>query len=120
MLTCYSAILYLLNEYAQNRTVSPDSAIAMARLSPTSRLEILSGNPNCASAHLAIAKILERYETFLETTGAPEDELYRRFANRDESRRYGQEAAEFGGSVAEALAALGEGNGAQFYRLLLV
>lgn len=120
MLTCYSAILYLLNDYAQNGTVSPDTAIAMARLTPTSRLEFLSANPNCARAHVAIAKILERYENFLETTGAPEDELYRAFANRDESQRYGRQASEFGGSVAEALAALGEGSGAQFYRLLLV
>jgi hypothetical protein len=62
MLTCYSAILYLLSEYAEYGAVSPDSAVAMARLTPTSRLEFLLDNPKRANAQGAILKILHHSE----------------------------------------------------------
>jgi predicted nucleotidyltransferase len=41
LLTCYSALLYLLSIYSAQHTVHPDDAVTMAKLSPTARLEYL-------------------------------------------------------------------------------
>jgi predicted nucleotidyltransferase len=43
LLTCYSALLYLLATYVNQNTVHPTDAISMTMLSPTERLEWLLG-----------------------------------------------------------------------------
>lgn len=120
MLTCFSAILFLLNEYALHKTVTPDSVRRMTRLTPTKRLEELQNEPQCKEAHGAIARLLKQYDKFLETTDASESDLLRRFSTSESSRSYIQEANEFGNSVAEALDAIGRGSALRFYRLLIV
>ncbi len=120
MLTCYSAILFLLNEYAINSTVTPDSVVEMTKLTPTMRLECLRKEPRCEAAHNAITKLLEQYDKFLRTTDASEQELLQRFATSELSRSHMEEAYEFGDSVAQALGAIGKGRASRFYRLLIV
>jgi hypothetical protein len=71
-------------------------------------------------AHGAIAKLLEQYDKFLETTGASELDLLKRFSTGKSSRSSLQEASEFGDSVAEALGAISKGSACRFYRLLIV
>ena len=120
VLTCFSAILFLLKEYASHNTVTPDSVREMTKLSPTMRLEELRKEPQCRDAHDAITKLLEQYDKFLKTTDASEEELLQRFATSESSQSYFQEAYEFGDSVAEALSAIGKGSASRFYRLLIV
>ena len=120
MLTCYSAILLLLHEFALHGTVSPDSVLKMIRLTPTMRLEKLIQEPQCSAAHAAIATLLSRYHSFLRTTDLPEQELIRLFSTTESTRKYAEEAYKFGDSVADALAAIGNGKAQRFYRLLIV
>lgn len=54
LLTCYSAILYLVAVYVQNKTVHPQDARAMIELTPTQRLEALRSQPHLLDAHAVL------------------------------------------------------------------
>ena len=118
LLTCYSALLYLLAVYRKQDSVSPADAMAMIGLTPTQRLEWLMDQPYLAEAHPAVSRLLDRYERFLETTNAEESELIGRFLDKDTNRTYMNAAYEFGDFVFEALNHIGDGN--RFHRLLIV
>ena len=120
MLTCYSAILFLLGRYAVYGTVSPDTALEMANFSPTKRLEHLLQEQKLNKAHRTITKLLRQYDKFLGATDVPEKDLIERFSDKGLSRKYFEEAAGFGNFVAEALSAIGTDRASRFYRLLIV
>jgi hypothetical protein len=120
MLTCYSAILFLLSKYMLHTTVTPDDALEMTKLTPTMRLEQLLSEQKCHEAFGAIRRLLERYNKFLEITNASEENQLKLFATSESSRGHIAEAYEFGDSVAEALNAIGSGAASRFYRLLVV
>jgi hypothetical protein len=118
LLTCYSALLYLLALYSIQKTVSPADAMAMISLTPTRRLEWLLSQPSLKHAHEKITELLAQYERFLETTNASEKELIHRFMDRVTSREYMGAAYRFGDVVFDVLSSIGNGN--QFHRLLVV
>lgn len=118
LLTCYSALLYLLALYGHQKSVSPSDALEMIRLTPTQRLEWLRDQPYLSSERDAIIKLLAKYEIFLETTNAEEKELIRRFLDKDTGRNYTVAAYEFGDLVFEVLNGIGKGG--RFHRLLVV
>ena len=118
MLTCYSALLMLLYQYKTERTVRPEMAVEIARLTPTRRLEWLLQQEEAQVAHAAIRQLLDRYDKFLSVTNAPESELVQQFSTINFVSDRFKEAWEFGESMADALYKLGEGN--RLYRLLVV
>lgn len=118
LLTCYSALLYLLAVYSSESTVSPSDAMAMINMTPTQRLEWLLERSDLSRAHTAISKLLGQYERFLETTNIGEMELVNRFMDKQTSRSYMHAAYEFGDVVFEVLTAIGNAN--RFHRLLIV
>jgi hypothetical protein len=118
MLTCYSALLYLLFIHSKNHTVHPEDVIYMIGLTPTERLEYLHRQPRLAQAHTSLDKLLVQYELFLGTTNQPEEELINRFMNKTDSAKFMGNAKEFGDSMFEALSQIGESS--DFYRLLVV
>lgn len=118
LLTCYSALLYLLAIYGHNGTVSPAEATAMINLTPTARLEWLLGQPDLASSHSKIGELLAQYEKFLGTTNAKEEQLISQFIDKSASRTFLADAYQFGDLMFEVLN--GIGNGSRFHRLLVV
>lgn len=118
LLTCYSALLYLLAVYVNQRTVSPSEALAMIAITPTQRLEWLLTQPHLAQAHSAIQKLLDQYEIFLETTNFAEKELVEGFSDSSRARTYMSDASKFGDLVFEVLRSIGGNN--PFHRLLVV
>jgi predicted nucleotidyltransferase len=118
LLTCYSAILYLLALYGIQNTVSPSDAVKMVRLTPTERLEWILGTSQLSHAHGAVRKLLDQYEDFLTTTNAKERDILAALKDRDTSKAYMSAAYKFGDSVFEALTSIGRGN--RFHRLLVV
>jgi predicted nucleotidyltransferase len=116
LLTCYSALLYLLGVFAARKTVTPADARAMVASSPTERLDSLA--QNFGSDKEIVGKLLDAYERFLTNTDASEDELVKRFMDSAISRRYFTEANEFGDLVWQLLEATGRGT--RLHRLLLV
>jgi hypothetical protein len=118
LLTCYSALLFLLAKYRDAGTVHPSDATSMVYLSPTQRLEQLRESPCLAHIRVTIERLLEQYEKFLVTTSIGDKELVERFMNKEESQKYLKDAYDFGDLFFEAFDSLGQGN--KFYRLLVV
>lgn len=118
LLTCYSGILYLLAVFRRDRTVTPEHAIEMARLTPTGRLEWLLKEPDFSDARGVIESILCQYSIFLDSTNKPKEEQIFMFSNRSSSFRYLNQANEFGDLVFKALNLVGKDS--LFHRLLVV
>lgn len=118
LLTCYSALAYLLVTHARSGTVKRDDAKHMVSLTPTERIEWISQQPEFGFVSPKTDEILRVYERFLQTTSEDETELIRRFMDVSEASRLIDEAKELGEAMYELLAALGKGS--IFYRLLVV
>jgi hypothetical protein len=118
LLTCYSAVLYLLAIYDQQKSVHPQDALNMISMTPTTRLEWLRDHTSLSDARSTIERLLGHYERFLETTDAPETELINRFMDKDQTRKYVESAYEFGDLVFDALMRIGKST--RFHRLLVV
>ncbi len=117
LLTCYSALLYLLVLFLRNRTVSPENIFSMVALTPTERIEWLSRQSEVAQARSKLEELLALYEEFLVRTDASEDELVERLMDKTKSKEF-ESAYRFGDLVFEVLQAIGGGN--RFHRLLVV
>jgi hypothetical protein len=118
LLTCYSALLYLLAVFSDHQTVSPADAIDMIGRTPTGRLEWLLDQQHVESAHAKIRDLLECYESFLKVTDAPERDLVDQFKNAETSRERMRAAYKFGDLVFDVLSIIGQGH--RFHRLLVV
>jgi predicted nucleotidyltransferase len=118
LLTCYSAILYLLAVYERQKTISPSDAMSMIELTPTERLEWLLSQPHLSNAHPGISQLLNKYDQFLEATNVEKATLLHRFMDRETSRSYLEAAQKFGDLIFEVLTTIGQGN--RFHRLLVV
>jgi len=118
LLTCYSALLYLLAVSAKNKTVSRADAAEMVKLTPTARLEWLLHQRRLTDAHSGIRKLIQLYEKFLANTDATEEVLIERFLDLKGSRQYIEEQHKFGDLVFQVLGAIGQQKG--FHRLLVV
>lgn len=119
MLTCYSALLYLLAIYRTRATVSPVAALTMTQLTPTGRLEWLIRQNSLSSSRQLLMEILQQYDGFLKTTNVREAALLKNFEDKDASRRFIESAYSFGDLIFEALASIA-GKNNQFYRVLMV
>jgi predicted nucleotidyltransferase len=119
LLTCYSALLYLLAVHVQNGTVSPTDAIKMIDITPTERLEWLIKQPELTKAHTTVERLLQRYEEFLHRTDESEKVLVNRLLNDEQFNvQFKETAFELGDAVFEALEVIGAGN--RFHRFLVV
>lgn len=118
LLTCYSALLYLLAIYGAQKTVHPQDATCMIALTPTQRLEWLLGESRLNSAHDTLKELMNQYERFLETTNAEEQALIRVFMDSEKSRLLMGAAYKFGDLMFDALNHIGKDN--SFFRLLVV
>jgi predicted nucleotidyltransferase len=118
MLTCYSAVLFLLFVYGKNSTVTVDDARKMVTLTPTARVEEVFNQLNNSGPAGPIKHFLEKYERFLEVTNASEEDLTRTFLDDAEARKLRNEQSGFGDLAYEILYAIGHDN--QLYRRLVI
>ncbi len=118
LLTCYSALLYLLAIYVAKKTVPPDDAISMTRLSPTARLEWLLGREDLAAAHKTVRDLLDCYERFLGATDYSAEELAARFLDSAKGKEYSLSANKLGDLTFEAIEIIGQR--CAFHRVLVV
>lgn len=116
LLTCYSALSYLLAVYKETGTVTPADAREMVKKRPTERLESLLGKKQFSVAHPKIRKLLKCYEEFLKKTNVPETELISQFLKT--SKEFYAQENRFGDLVAEVLKLVGKNS--RLYRLLVV
>lgn len=117
VLTCYSAILYLMQVFAERKTVHPVDIRDMVRKSPTERLEWIATRPQFPHRTI-ISQILERYEQFLDETDRSERELVALFMERESTKAFTGKAHKVGDAVAGLLQKMGADN--ELYRYLIV
>lgn len=119
ILTCYSALLFLLETYAQKGAVSPEDAFAMVKTTPTARLEWLKNSNNKTVD--VVEKLLEQYNRFLASTNFDEAVLLRNFSQKEVAEKLSNEAAALGSLMFDALQVVGSvDSGKAFYRMLMV
>ena len=118
LLTCYSALLYLLVVFRKNQTVTPSDAAEMVALTPTQRLEWLLQQSEISHAAEKVNELINLYEAFLSRTDASEKDLVRVFMDKEKSKQYFESAYKFGDLVFELLHAISGDN--LFHRLLVV
>ncbi|MGA7079363.1 MAG: nucleotidyltransferase domain-containing protein [Terriglobales bacterium] len=116
MLSCYSALFYLLATFSKNGTVTPADAGTMISLSPSQRLEWMLDQPELKDAYPDIRNLIARYEEFLTKTEIPKEELIPPFV--ENAGDYLDSARQFGDLVFSVLQAIGRDR--EFYRVLVV
>jgi predicted nucleotidyltransferase len=118
MLTCYSAVLYLLFIYGRDRTVTPLDAQAMVSLTPTERVEFVASQLNGSGPATSIDELLGKYERFLDVTSASEDDLIKLFSEDTEAHKLRDEQSDFGDLAYTILYSIGHEN--SLYRRLVI
>ena len=117
MLTCYSALLYLLAAFDLEGTVSPASAKAMVTLTPTARLEWLLGRSEFVDAHQSLRDLLDQYEQFLSTK-SDREKLHAAFSDGPSAHELMAKAYAFGDTMFIAVSKIGKES--KLHRLLVV
>lgn len=117
VLTCYSALLYLMQVFHEQATVRPADVVDMVKLSPTERLEWINKRPGFAHG-VTVSKILDCYERFLESTNKDEAELIKLFMDPRSARSFTADSHEVGDAIVQLLQQMGSENG--LYRYLIV
>lgn len=118
MLTCYSALLFLLATFRREQSVSRDHAIEMTTMTPTARLEWLLEQDMLKEAHDQIRALLLRYNRFLQVTSVSEKDLASRVGNKKVWKEMKADAYAFGDAMAAVLEKVG--GGSRLYRLVVV
>ncbi|TJV43506.1 MAG: hypothetical protein E5Y02_11000 [Mesorhizobium sp.] len=115
ILTCYSAILYLLSVYGLKNTVTSDDAIEMCSMTPLERLFSLRDNPALSGSRKVIENLIDMYERFLQTTSQETASLERQIQDNE---GYTREDYRFGKEMFNAINSIGSEN--EFHRLIVV
>jgi predicted nucleotidyltransferase len=118
LLTCFSAILYLLAVFVEKKTVDTTDAAQMISLTPTQRIEWLLQNQALAHAHDKVVNLLRTYESFLQKTEPSESELLEILLHKEQAKEYLKDTHALGDTIYELLHAIGSKN--PFYRFLVV
>lgn len=118
MLTCYSALIYLLGIYRLHDTVSIENAKNMTRLTPIERLDWIAEESFFETAKGIIKNLRSQYEIFLENTSQGDDSLKEFFADRHKGEQLMQESYLFGDLIFETMMSVGEGSEKKHSKLL--
>lgn len=116
MLTCYSAIIFLLHVFRTNSTVNPEDTRSMSYMTPTMRLKHVVDDGTPEKVGSAVAELLARYDSFLLETNKPDSELINHMKANFERMR--KEAHDFGDLMFQVVEAAG--GGSRLYRMTVV
>lgn len=112
MLTCYSAIIYLMALYARNNCVSPDDVNTMVKLSPTERLEFVANkdfgfdSQVAASLNVHVYNALSHYSDFLALAHLDQRKAARLYKSNESKWR--NDSYEFGRHLSSMIDTLDE------------
>jgi hypothetical protein len=108
MLTCFSALLFLLDLCVKNLTVSVTNAKKMVSLTPTSRIESVAQNSPNVKLVRVTNELLDLYERFLLVTSVSPEEQIQLFSDESSRKKLREEQSRFGDLVYEALYSIGK------------
>jgi predicted nucleotidyltransferase len=118
LMTCYSALLFLLAIYVEKNSVAPTDAATMVKLSPTERIESLLENSRFSHVHDDVRQLLSAYEEFLKKTEPREEELLEILLDKQRGAGYLADQHELGDVMSRLLVRMGSEN--RFFRMLIV
>lgn len=126
MITCYSAVIYLLAQHIRAKTVKPADVRTMVALTPSERLEwvaadaIIANKQEAARFTSLMADVLEDYSAFLKFTHRKKEEIEAEFDEKFAEWR--ANSYDFGRKFAEALTILGQSDDPidGLYRIILI
>lgn len=118
LLTCYSALIQMLDIYGKQGTVSPSAMKDISIRTPIDRINQIASDHSRSSAHVHINSVLKEYEYFLKTTDRPKQELLESFANSDERAQMLNHSYNFADSLFKAIGEIG--GGTKLHRMLVV
>jgi predicted nucleotidyltransferase len=125
MITCYSAVIYLLSKHVAAGTISPEDVREMVNLTPSERLEKVSARRFSdplveANFKTLVEKVITDYSSFLEFTHKPPAEVA--IVLEEDFRRWRAKSHDFGRTFAEALTILGQSSDPfdGLYRVILI
>jgi hypothetical protein len=105
LLTCYSAITYMLSKCGTAGVVTPEDAMEMAKLVPTERIELVGVNTPGTEA--IVSELLSLYATFLEVTGAGEAAMLELFRDQEFKDERNGDAKRFGDTLYQLINKVG-------------
>lgn len=115
ILTCYSAILYLLSIYESKGTVTQADAMDMCFMTPIDRLIFLKNCLDGAAVRRIVENLIEMYGNFLQTASQDEAKLEQQIQDNE---GYTRDDYRFGEEMFKAINSIGNGN--EFHRLIVV
>jgi hypothetical protein len=126
IVTCFSAVVYLLSKYTLDRTVTPEIVAQASSLTPTERLERISQRDefgkleNFEAVASLIAEVLDDYAAFLELNHSDKVEAIKNFEAHEEDWR--KRSYRFGAKFAKIMALLAGSEGLEnsLYRVVTV
>lgn len=125
MMTCYSAVMYLLARHLENNTVRPQDIRKMVALTPTERIGDVASNNNLMEDQRrkfseVSDELLESYSSFLKLAHRSKTEIDTDFDNNFPQWR--NDSYKFGRKFAEALSILGQSKNPLdgLYRIILI
>jgi predicted nucleotidyltransferase len=126
IVTCFSAIVYLLAVFTVRRTITPEIVEAMVAVTPTERLLLVAHNAEFKSLQHSkelsdtLSQILNDYSSFMELNHLQKEEALQNFeANEDKWRA---QSFAFGAKFAKAMSLIAGEDGFEnpLYRVTLV
>lgn len=116
IMTCFSAIAFLLNNYRDKKTVTPSDAYDMTQLTPLRRMEWIAQSSACFEG--VIAELIDQYSIFLSDVQGGDEQLRKRFSDAKEAGLLREKSQLFGQMMFKTLREIG--GDTKFYRLLVV
>lgn len=107
MLTCYSAILAMLDVYQKASTVTPDDMMRICRLTPLERILDLRKAAASLVVQTALDGIIFGYEEFLERMNEDKEDLLKAFADPGQLKEMLEASYKFADSIFDSIDAIG-------------
>lgn len=107
MLTCYSALLYLVGVLRKEGTVSVEHAAEMSFMTPIERLEWLRSDRAFEASHSQLDNLRNQYELFLESTRDGDQALKEVFADKKAGAEKMKMSYKFGDIMYDTLISFG-------------
>lgn len=118
LMTCYSAIIYLLAVYRKRQTVNQGDAFNLFKSHPIGRLEALVEEGLMFGADALISDMIDKYGVFLDKTNRKEDGLIDEFMDKKKASDLMDEWKKFGEATFKVVNKIGDENA--FHRMILV
>lgn len=114
MMTCYSAIVYMLHVFSRTGTVTPVAAREMCSLTPVQRFQRVASGVGGDE----IGALLESYSQFLDGTDHSEEHLIEKITSGDADNHFREQANQFSERMFNVLSTVGADD--RFKRLVML